>query len=424
MIVQLVDAAAPTCGGKAGALGAMLRACLPVPDGVVVPLAAYREATGHLGLPRLARGSGDGDAARRAIAAGPLPDGLRTELARELDRLGDPPVAVRSSASDEDLTHASAAGQHETVLGVQGVDAVADAVRACWASLYSSGAIAYRGGRGGSVRAGRLSPARRGTSEEPAMAVIVQRLVDADVSGVMFTGPGGATRVEASWGLGTSVVGGTVSPDAYEVLADGTVRRAPGDKRTRVDRVGSRVVETDVPAGQRLRLTLDDTTVGRLAALGQQVATLIGGHVDVEWAVAAGRVSLLQARPVTAAPPQVRPSGTARVPASSSMLIGSAGSRGTVTGVVRVVRGPDDFARASAGDILVCLWTDPSWTPLLGVVGGVVTQTGGALSHAAIVAREHGIPAVLGVPDALTRLRDGDRVTVDGTAGTVTIDRA
>lgn len=373
MLVLLADAVASTCGAKAAHLGTLLRAGLPVPDGFVVPFAREDDAS--------------------------LRDDLRTALAR----LGDAPVAVRSSARGEDGSDASGAGQHETVLAVRGADAVLDAVRACRTSLWSPRSRAYR-------------EATR-TCDEPAMAVLVQRLVDADVAGVAFTpaAPGGDVAVEAAWGLGVGVVGGTVMPDAYRVRADGGVTCTVGDKRTRVDRAGASTVTRDVPVVDRTRRTLDDATARRVAALARHAADVLGGPQDVEWAVADGMPWLLQARPVTAPLPS-RGTGTASAPAA---LVGTPGSRGVATGPARVVRGADDFARVRPGDVLVCPWTDPAWTPLLHVVAGVVTETGGVLSHAAIVARERRVPAVLGVADATRLVPDGAQVTLDGAAGTV-----
>ena len=413
MIIRLVDAVPETCGGKAGALGALLRAGPPVPDGFVVPFAVYRAVARDLDLGRLVREPGGLEVARSAIEAHPLPARLLVALRSGLDALGDPQVAVRSSAGNEDTARTSAAGQHATALAVHGADEVARAVRACWASLFSLGALAYQEASGDDA-----------AREEPVMAVLVQRHVDADVSGVMFT-PGdadGGTEIEASWGLGPSVVGGTVTPDSFRVAPDRTVSRTVGDKRTRVDRQGEALVMRDVPAHERSLATLDDATAGRLARLGQRIEAVLGGAQDVEWAIVDGRLWVLQARPVTVEPPAAWPP---RSPAGAPLnppgtLTGTPGSRGTATGTARVVRGPGDFGLVRPGDILVCPWTDPSWTPLLRIVAGVVTETGGALSHAAIVAREQRIPAVLGVPNATTRLHDGTPLTIDGSAGTVT----
>ncbi|WP_433509413.1 PEP/pyruvate-binding domain-containing protein [Nonomuraea sp. CA-143628] len=414
MIVPLMEAAADTCGGKAGALGALLRAGLPVPDGFVVSYAAYLAAVRDLDLGRL-----DPDVARQVIESRPVDATVIDALRSALDELGDPSVAVRSSAANEDTGQASAAGQYESFLAVRGAGEVADAVRSCWASLFSARAIDYR------------------RDDQPpddlVMAVLVQRHVDAEVSGVMFTpaGPDDATRIEASWGLGPSVVGGTVTPDAYRVAEDGSVTRTVADKRTRVDRHGTRLVISDVPTGTRDRPTIDDATATRLAKLGKDIAAVRGGPQDIEWAIVDGRVWILQARPVTAAPPRpTSPSSASPTPATAppgtvtGMLTGTPGSHGTVTGTARIVRGPGDFARVRPGDILVCPFTDPAWTPLLRVAAGVITETGGVLSHAAIVAREHAIPAVLGIANATSTLHDDTVITLDGTNGIVTAAHA
>ena len=249
MIVPLTDAVAKTSGGKAGALGVLLRAGLPVPDGFAIPFGAYREVVRGLDL-------ASPDTLRQAIASRPLDAGLLAAIAVGLEALGHPPVAVRSSAADEDTARVSAAGQHETVLAAHGVNEVAGAIRVCWASLYSPRAIEYRR-----------------TADSPEMAVLIQRHVDAEVSGVMFTppDPGGATEIEASWGLGPSVVGGTVTPDAFRVNADGSVNRTISDKRTRLDRHGTQLITRNVPPDSQNQPTLDDpAAIGPAMALGSQ----------------------------------------------------------------------------------------------------------------------------------------------------------
>ncbi|CAM3616319.1 PEP/pyruvate-binding domain-containing protein [Isoptericola cucumis] len=385
-IVPLADARPQDAGAKAATLGRLRRAGLPVPDGVVVPA--------------------DAD----------LSGAVVHDLAAALDRLGGGPFAVRSSAADEDGAGASAAGQYDSVLGASGIDAVVAAVHACRASAAGPRATTYR--------------AARGRTEVAGVAVLVQRMVAAHVAGVMFTpdpGPapgrsagttgGRPAVIEASWGLGQSVVQGAVDPDRFTVTAGQVGRRHVGSKHTRVDGSSHGTTTRDVAPADRRRPCLDDDGVLRVAGLGARVAALLGGAQDVEWAVdAAGTVWLLQARPVTAALP-----ATDRAPARgrTGVLHGVAGSGGRAHGPARVVRGPDDFAAVRPGDVLVCRETDPAWTPLFGVVAAVVTETGGLLSHAAIVAREAGLPAVLGVPRATEALRG--TVAVDGDAGTVEI---
>ncbi|MEU8088510.1 PEP/pyruvate-binding domain-containing protein [Micromonospora sp. NPDC049101] len=378
MLIDLTDADPATCGGKAATLARLLRAGLPVPPGFVVPTAAHARAD----------------------------EGLSTELideiARALPRLGNGYLAVRSSATSEDTARATAAGQHDTFLGVRGIDQVADAVRGCWSSVWSERAVEYR--------------RRQGDTRSPAVAVLVQRLVDADVAGVLFTGDD--IRIEASWGLGESVVGGHVTPDSWTVSGGDITRRSLGTKETRIDRTVTR----EVDQADRDRLCLTDDEVTRLAQLGRQAADLLGGPQDVEWAIADSRIWILQSRPVTSALPAA-PGGdeSAADGDENAARTGTPGSPGLATGPARVVRGPDDFARVRPGDVLVCRTTDPAWTPLFGVVAAVVTETGGLLSHAAIVARELGLPAVLAVPDAMTALPDGAPVRVDGSTGRVVL---
>ncbi|MFY1690866.1 PEP/pyruvate-binding domain-containing protein [Plantactinospora sp. WMMB782] len=405
MLIDLADAEPATSGGKAAVLGRLLGAGLPVPPGFVVPTAVYEAAVAGLDL-------GGPGTARRRIGKLPLAPALVEAISHALARLHHRSVAVRSSAAGEDTADATAAGQHDTFLGVSGTERVAGAVRGCWASLWSERAVGYRRWQ-----------ATHGPDRPPTIAVLVQRLVDADVAGVLFTGS--EVRIEASWGLGESVVGGRVTPDSWTVHGDTVLHRALGGKENRLDRVQGRVVARAVPLADRERFCLTDEQVARLVALGRDTAELLGGPQDVEWAITDGRIWLLQARPVTAAPPAAPAAHPGRprhdlFRAGNGALTGTPGSPGVAVGPARVVDGPGDFARVRPGDVLVCRTTDPAWTPLFGVVAAVVTETGGVLSHAAIVAREQRLPAVLSVPGAMAALPDGATVEVDGSTGRVT----
>ncbi len=394
MLRPLRTADAASCGGKAAALGTLLRAGLPVPDGLVLPFGARPETCGAL------------DAAPAEQA-----EPWQEELATALAACGDPPVAIRSSAADEDTHLASAAGQYESVLGVRGAAAVGGAVRRCWDSARTARVTAYRS---------RLTgvPA----TEHAAVAVIVQRLVDAEASGVMFTATerGGPTRIEASWGLGPAVVGGRVSPDSWQVWRDRPPQVQLGHKATRVDRrAGSEgLVTTPVPPHLRDLPAIDESTARSLAHLGEQAVSILGGPQDIEWAVAGGTVWLLQSRLITATAP---PPSQHQAGQHGRTLTGSPGAHGSARGRARVLHTITEAGRVGRGDIVVCRYTDPAWTPLFRIAGGIVTETGGVLSHAAIVAREHGIPAVLGVPDATASIPDGSVITIDGTAGSITL---
>ncbi|MFI6678952.1 PEP/pyruvate-binding domain-containing protein [Kribbella sp. NPDC050470] len=387
MIVPLTEAAPEQAGGKAAVLGRLLRAGFPVPAGFVVPVEVYRAVTSRLDLPAVLSEHGPAEV-RRLVASQRLPSDVLDEVEAALEGLGSHAFAVRSSASNEDTATASAAGQHDSFLAV-GRAGVAACVSAVWASLWSDRAIAYR------------------STGLPEMAVLVQQHVDADVAGVVFTGT--PTVIEASWGLGESVVRGHVTPDTFKTTRSEVLSRRLGTKQTRLD--GR--TPTEVPSADRDRLCLSDSQLLRLTQLAADVADHLGAPQDIEFALSNDQLWLLQSRPITA--PLPTSDHTSEMPG----LRGTGGSAGVASGTARVVRGPADFGRVVPGDILVCRFTDPAWTPLFGVVAGVVTETGGLLSHAAIVAREHRIPAVLGVPHATTTLHDGQPLTLNGTTGTV-----
>jgi pyruvate,water dikinase len=369
VIVPLVDAG-PDCGRKASALGVLSRAGLPVPDGFVVT-----------------------DPAVDAPA-----------LAAHLRRLGAGPVAVRSSGLAEDADTASFAGQLETVLGARGLDSVRAAIRLCAVSAGTERARGYR--------------AHLDAAGEDRVPVIVQALVEADRAGVLFTRDprdgADAVLINASWGLGESVVSGAVVPDT--IVVTDTVQVAVGTKETRLDLADGGLVRSPVPAADRARACLSPDEVTRLVALGRRSEALFGRPLDVEWAARDGRFWLVQARPITT---RLAPSAPAGQP-GPALVTGVPSSPGRAVGPARLVHTVDDFSRVRRGDVLVCRTTDPAWTPLFRLAAGVVTETGGILCHAAIVAREYGIPAVVGATGAMTRITDGVHVTVDGTTGTIT----
>ncbi|WP_214402398.1 PEP/pyruvate-binding domain-containing protein [Pseudonocardia lacus] len=282
-------------GGKGANLGELLRAGFPVPDGAVVTTDAYAAVVEHAGLaPAVAAAAEDaGAAVRAAFAAVEIPEELRGEILDARALLGDGPVAVRSSATAEDLPGAAFAGQQDTFLNVVGPDALLDAVRRCWGSLWTERAIAYRAQRDIDPAAVRI-------------AVVVQRMVPAAFAGVLFTAnPVSGARdelvVDASSGLGEAVVSGLVTPDHYVLDADGHVRERRAGLREVVVRgvEGGGVEHRSGEAPEEL----PDAVLAELAAIGRQVAAHFGRPQDVEWAWADGRVRVVQARPMTALPP-------------------------------------------------------------------------------------------------------------------------
>lgn len=288
---ELRRADEPTFGGKSTSLGELLAAGVPVPPGFALATAALAEAM-----------SGIGEPSAEAIASASVPDSVRAQVAdgyEELARLvkeRDPPVAVRSSAIGEDGHEATFAGQQDTYLWVRGADAVVGAVRDCWASLYGEPAVAYR--------------ARLGDSTSPAMGVAVQLMVDAAISGVMFTcnpvsGDPSMIAINASWGLGAAVVGGDVTPDDYLVsrVTGEVVREQIASKGVQcVPRDSGQLTKlVEVPEPLRERRCLDDARLAELVALARRVQSHFGCQQDIEWAIArTGELYLLQSRPVTA----------------------------------------------------------------------------------------------------------------------------
>lgn len=291
-------------GGKAANLGELLRAGLPVPPGFAVLTAAYEcfvESNGlraeierHLGAGPLDAAERAAAAVRAAFAMGRLPREVEDAILRGYRALGGGAVAVRSSATAEDLPEASFAGQYESFLAVRGEPAVLAAVRSCWSSLFTARAVAYRARHGIDARSVRL-------------AVVVQAMVPATVSGVLFTvdpvtGDPGRCVIEATWGLGEVLVGGQVTPDAYTVnKSSGRIERAViGDKRIQVVDSGAGAAERPVPEERRKRETLSAAQVASLLAVGRKVEAHFGAPQDIEWVLAEDGIRLVQARPVTA----------------------------------------------------------------------------------------------------------------------------
>jgi pyruvate, water dikinase len=292
-------------GGKGASLARMCSLGLPVPPGFVVPADRLGVALGDRQgeLREALSAAGDAEGARAAVArraqaivtGAELPDELREQVARAYRELGgdEPPVAVRSSACAEDSETASFAGQQETYLHVRGAADVLDRIRDCWASFFSERALFYR--------------ARKGSLDDLGMAVVVQRMVDAEVAGVLFTtdpvrGRRDAMVVEAVFGLGEAAVSGQVTPDHYMLRRDGRLKRCKLSVQpfAIVSRADGGVERRELRAEEGGAQTLDEERLRELARIGDDLEQRLGGAQDIEWALQGDKIYVLQARPVTA----------------------------------------------------------------------------------------------------------------------------
>ncbi len=435
-------------GGKNASLGELIRelakAGVRVPEGFATTADAYRELLAVGGLrervaeqiDRLHQGAElatVGQAIRQAFLQTELPAGLAQAITGAYHRLAaelgrpDPDVAVRSSATAEDLPEASFAGQQESFLNVSGETALLTACKRCYASLFTDRAISYREDLGFD-------------HAKVALSVGVQRMVRSDLAGagVMFsidteTGFPRAVLINASWGLGETVVGGLVDPDEYLVFKPmldqpglrPVLSRTRGGKQRKTIYAGdsagasTRIVDTD--EDERDRYVLDDEEILALARWAAAIENHYGVAMDMEWAKdgRTGELFVVQARPETVQARReaallrsyrLRTSGERLV---SGLAIGDA----IAAGQVCVLGSAAEIDRFSPGSVLVTRITDPDWEPIMKRAAAVVTDHGGRTSHAAIVSRELGVPAIVGTERATTTLTDGRQVTVSCAEG-------
>jgi pyruvate,water dikinase len=455
-------------GGKAAGLNAMMKAGIPVPPGFVVTTEAYRQFVLETGIAGYIRYvleevvvSGKpseyekaSELIRSKFARTPMPHRIAGEIEEAYRRLAklsgveEPLVAVRSSATVEDLPDASFAGQQETYLNIRGASSVVEMVKRAWSSLWTARALSYR-------------DSLNVDHEAALMAVVVQKMVNSRSSGVAFTihpvtGEEDKVVVEAIWGLGEYIVGGKVTPDRF-VLSKSNLEileKRVSEKRKALfyDPRSSSNVEIEIPAteeevkrlsikypeiaelivkhGIRVdRQALSDEEVKAIARLALNVESHFGKPMDVEWAIDAdipspNNIFLVQARPETVWSKRKaveKPKEEAvEVERGKILVKGIPASPGVAYGRVTVALTVEDAAKKmKKGDVLVTRMTDPDWVPYMKLASAIVTDEGGMTAHAAIVSRELGIPAVVGTGNATKVLRDGLEVTVDGSRGVV-----
>lgn len=421
----------PLAGGKGANLGELVRAGAPVPPGFVITARAFDRFLEQTDLRSqiLDRiGKLDVDDAQdlrttaeelkaMVMAKEMLPairDAVRESYSRLAEEIGeqDPFVAVRSSATAEDTAETSFAGMNETFLNVKGADQLIESVKKCWASLYGARVLFYR--RKQNIPEERMS-----------IAVAVQVMVEADKAGVMFTvnpatGDPDTIVIESSFGLGDTVVSGSVSPDRYEVDKDTLeVTKEAVAIKDFMDIRGPEggVIRKDLSHDKARASSLSREDVRELAQLGREIHEHYNQPQDIEWAIDDSRVYIVQTRPVTGLG---RRAVEAAVPEKREELIrGLGASPGAASGTARVLSSLEESDEFQKGDILVTRMTAPDWVPLMRLAAAIITNEGGMTAHAAIVSRELGIPCIVGTREATSWIPDGEQITVDAREGVV-----
>ncbi|MFA7291603.1 MAG: phosphoenolpyruvate synthase [Rhodocyclaceae bacterium] len=436
-------------GGKNSSLGEMISQLadsgVRVPGGFATTAHAYREFLAQSGLDAKINAALDalnvddvnalavcGEQIRKWIMDTPFPTALTVEISAQYQRLvadssADMSFAVRSSATAEDLPDASFAGQQETFLNIHGLDNILHAIKEVFASLYNDRAISYR------VHKGFIHA-------DVALSAGVQRMVRSDTgaAGVMFTldtesGFRDAVFVTASYGLGETVVQGAVNPDEFYVhkpmLAAGkkaVIRRNLGSKMIKMEfstekAAGKSVRTVDVAEAERNQFSINDAEVEELARYAMIIEKHYGRPMDIEWGKDGndGKLYILQARPETVKSQEGHERLQKFKLKSFSKVLSSGRAIGQKIGVgpVRVVHDPKEMDKVQPGDVLVADMTDPNWEPVMKRAAAIITNRGGRTCHAAIIARELGIPAIVGCGDATETLSEGEIVTASCAEG-------
>ncbi len=419
-------------GGKGANLGEMTRAGFPVPSGFIVTSHAYNAFLDSSGLREkirqtlsnldvgnskaLARASRD---TRRLITGAPFPASMAQEIVRayfqlEKGLLKHPLVAVRSSATAEDLPSASFAGQQETFLNVQGEANLVEKVKEAWASLFTERAIFYRA-------------TNHFDHFRVSIAIPVERMVQSEFSGVMFTrdpvtNDKQKVVIEAIAGLGEMIVQGSVTPDHYEVdKASLAITKKDVHRQERMMvKVRNNNIIRVVPRGLAQRQKITDSQILALARLGIKLEEHYFFPQDVEWAIEKGKIAIVQTRPITTIQTEKKVSAARMTPLKQPLILrGDPASPGIGSGTVKKLHSTAQVGKVKSGDVLVAEMTSPDFVPAMRKAVAIVTERGGRTSHAAIVSRELGIPAVVGASGAMSTLQEGMVVTVNGSTGEI-----
>ncbi len=432
----------PSVGGKGASLGEMANHNFPVPPGFAVTAQAYFRFLDETGIrdqvvnkieaidvedtKELAKVS---EEVRNLILATPMSQELSNEIIKAYGKLGEKKiawltsseeeyVAVRSSATAEDLPEASFAGQQETFLNVKGRQNLVKTVQRCWSSLFTARAVYYR-------RKNNFP------TDKVGIAVVVQKMVESQISGVMFTAEptGDETKIviEAGFGLGEAIVSGSVTPDTYIVDkgAFKIIEKKIHEQSFKIVRKGKENVREKLSGAMARKQKIDDKTIVQLAKLGKQIENHYKNPQDIEWAVENKELFIVQSRPITTlglkekAGDAEQRKKTLEGLKDKVVLDGLAASPGVAAGKVKVVRNVAQISKVEKGDVLVAPMTSPDWVPTMKKSRAIITDEGGVTCHAAIVSRELGIPCVVGTERATEILEDKDEVTVNGYDGLV-----
>lgn len=417
-------------GGKGANLGEMTRAGFPVPNGFIITSSAYydfiRENNLLVKIKHLLSTTNFNDSKsleqvsghiKKMIKEGKLSDLLIKEIVSSYNKLGgslnNALVAVRSSATAEDLPTASFAGQQETYLNVKGDAVLIDKIKDAWASLYNSRAIFYR-------------HQQKYDNIKIGIALVVQKMVESEKSGVMFTidpinNDKSKVVIEAILGLGELIVQGEVIPDHYEVskvnLSIFNKKISAQEYYLKKQGVGNKTIKLSKKEGGRQKLS--DNQIKLLAQIGKKIEKHYYFPQDIEWAVEKNKIYIVQTRAVTTTHSNQNTPENTSISEKDLLLKGDPASPGIASGPVKIILSAKEIGKVLPGDVLVSSQTNPDFVPAMKKAVAIVTDSGGRTSHAAIVSRELGIPAVVGTELATKKLKTGNVITVNGTIGEI-----
>ncbi len=427
----------PKVGGKSANLGEMINAGIPVPDGFSTTAESYfyfldktkitekiKKVLSGLDVEDSKALASASKKVKQAILGAKMPKEIADEVKKAYKKLAGKEklfVAVRSSATAEDLPDASFAGQQATYLNIQGEKDVVKAVQKCWASLFEARAIYYRQTKGFD-------------HFEVGIAVPVQKMVQSEKSGVMFTinpidNDKTKISIEAGFGLGEAVVSGSITPDRYIVDKKSfeIIEKEVSPQEWKIAKVGKENKHVTISKEEQEKQVLEDKEIIELAKFGDKIEKHYDFPQDLEWAVEGGKIYIVQTRPVTTFKEQGESDKEQgkneekgkKLEDMEVILKGLGASVGMNSGKVVIIYSADEIDKIKKGDVLVTEMTNPDFVPAMKRAAAIVTDTGGRTSHAAIVSRELGIPCIVGSGEATTTLKNDQIITVDGMHGLV-----